>query len=174
MANGVLECKSVMAKDVDSLNRSAKSSADINNGYVFRLEAQETGDGETELWTVVQPATNYLESLWMAGSPDIVLTDSKYKGIDPDPRNFTNVLGYAFDAFKPQPGDIITLSADAFSGSANDFANAANGEYTLAWGAAATADALALRTVAVTTMVIGLGTIATQKVLAYKMEVLTN
>ena len=43
----------------------------------------------------------------MAAEPEVVLTDEKYKGLDPDIRNFYNVSGTVYSAFKPQVGDII-------------------------------------------------------------------
>jgi hypothetical protein len=82
-------------------------------------------------------------NLWMAYSPEIVTvvtaTGNKYRGLTPDPREFTNIEGEVFSAFKPQVGDIITLTAEAITGTkgSNTFAVAANGAYTLAWAAAA-------------------------------------
>ncbi len=82
-------------------------------------------------------------NLWMAYSPEIVTvtsaTGKKYKGLTPDPREFTNLSGEVFTAFKPEKGDIITLTDEALTGTkgANTYVVAANGAYTLAWAAAA-------------------------------------
>ena len=81
--------------------------------------------------------------MWMAYSPEIVTIETAsgklYRGLSNDPRDFTNLGGYVFDAFKPQKGDIITLSADGITGSKStgDYAVATNGQYALAWAAAA-------------------------------------
>jgi len=174
MANGVLIQDSVMAKDIDSLNRTAKSAADINNGYALILASKEAGVGELDVWAATQPATGTLEGLWMAYSPELVLTGDKYKGLDPDPRNFTNIAGDVFDVFKPMIGDIITLTADALSGSVNTHVIAADSAYTLAWNAGVAASTLSLLLIKTTSISIGLGTIATQKVTAYQFEVVHN
>lgn len=81
--------------------------------------------------------------MWMAYSPEVVTivtaSGKKYKGLTPDPRDFTNISGEVFDAFKPQVGDIITMTADGITGTigSNTYAVAANGAYTLAWASAA-------------------------------------
>ena len=81
--------------------------------------------------------------MWMAYSPEIVdvvsASGKKYRNIDPDPRDFTNLSGTVFDAFRPQKGDIITMTAEGITGSkaTGDYAVAANGQYALAWAAAA-------------------------------------
>ncbi len=83
--------------------------------------------------------------LWMAYSPEIVTVVSgtkKYKGINPDPRDFTNLEDEVFTAFKPQIGDIITISADGIGATAigsNTFAVATTGQYKLDWAATANA-----------------------------------
>lgn len=87
--------------------------------------------------------TDNSTGMWMAYSPEIVTvvsaTGKKYKGLTPDPREFTNISGEVFSAFKPQVGDIITLTAEAITGTkgSNTFVVAANGAYTLAWASAA-------------------------------------
>ena len=81
--------------------------------------------------------------VWMAYSPEIVTVVSgslKYKGLNNDPRNFTNLSGEVFDAFKPQKGDIITITADGIgptSIGSNTYAVAKDGQYKLDWASAA-------------------------------------
>ena len=174
MANGVLIQNSVMAKNVDALNRSAKSAAEMMNGYLVSLTAKETGVGEEDLWTAAQPTTGDLYSLWMVYSPEVVITASKYKGLDPDPRNFSIPIGDAFDCFKPQVGDIITLTADAMSGSVDTHIVAANAAYKPAWASAVAAATFSAILIKTTTISLGLGTIASQRVIAYEFEVLDN
>jgi hypothetical protein len=81
--------------------------------------------------------------LWMAYEPEVVTivtaSGKKFKGIDADVRDFANIAGTPFSAFKPQVGDILTISADGITGtiSTNTYAVATNGQYALAWAAAA-------------------------------------
>lgn len=81
--------------------------------------------------------------LYMAYSPEIVsvvtASGKVYKGIDPDPRDFTNLSGKVFDAFKPMVGDILTITADGITGTigTNTYAVATNAQYALSWAASA-------------------------------------
>lgn len=184
MANGVLIKNRVAAQNVDSYNRSAVASSalDINNGWIMRLDSQSASAGYLEVWNVGAPVStgSKLKGVWMACSPEVVVTAAgtkQYKGIDPDPRDFTNIGGKVFDAFKPVVGDIITITADGVSGSPSTglYVNPqSSGSYTLAFGASATADALNLYMIQETYVSIGSGAIDTQRVLAYKFEVLAN
>ena len=84
--------------------------ADLQNGSVFAK-----GDEYSEqVYEIAAPAEGNLKGLWMASSPiDTVLTDAtgnQYKPGILDPRAFTNPKGLVFSAFKPQVGDIITIS----------------------------------------------------------------
>ena len=172
MANGILIQSAVMAKDVDSLNRAVVAAVDVQNGSVLNLTGYSTDAGEGEVWSAEAPATATLTSLWMAYSPEVVVTDGKYKGLDVDTRNFVNTSGEVFDAFKPQIGDIVTMTADAIGGtkSTNTFIVATDGELKLQWAAAAVSG-LSLSLVDETTVSIGTGAIGTHKVAAYKFEV---
>lgn len=180
MANkAILVQNSVQAMNIDSLNRSAIGSADIDNGNIFYLATKSTTDGEGTVWTATQPATasglklslkllgtTYVSiadgsigtqrttayefevadnstGLWMAYSPEIVTvvtaSGKKYKGINPDPRDFTNLSGEVFDAFKPVVGDILTITAEGITGTkgTNTYVVAKDGQYTLDWASAA-------------------------------------
>lgn len=80
--------------------------------------------------------------LYMAYEPEVVVVTvngKQYKGIDPDVRDFVNIAGNVFSAFKPQVGDILTISADGITGTigANTFAVATNAQYALAWATTA-------------------------------------
>lgn len=82
--------------------------------------------------------------LWMAYEPEVVVTvtgTKKYKGINPDVRDFYNASGDVFTAFKPQVGDILTFTDDGITGtkSTNTYIVATNGQYKLAWSATANA-----------------------------------
>ncbi len=75
----------------------------------------------------------------MAVEPEVVLTASKYRGIDPDIRNFYNPALSVFTAVQCKIGDIITLNAEALGGtkSTNTFVVATNATYQLTWAASA-------------------------------------
>lgn len=179
MSHAVLIKNQVAAKDVASYNRSVVSGSDaVDNGNVFWLQAQGTSASASEAWTVVTPATGSLIGLWMAGSPELPITVDGvlvYRGLNSDPRNFYNVGGTPFDAFKPIAGDVITLTADALnSGTAAAFAGATNGSGKLTWSASIAANAFTLRYLATTYISIGSGNIDSQRVTAFKFEVLNN
>jgi len=81
--------------------------------------------------------------LWMAYEPEIVTivtaSGKKFRGIDADVRDFVNIAGTPFSAFKPQLGDVLTISVDGITGviGANTFAVATNAQYALAFAAVA-------------------------------------
>jgi hypothetical protein len=172
MANGILIQSAVQAKDIDALNRAAVAAVDVQNGSVLNLTGYSTTAGESEVWAAEAPTTGNLSNLWMACSPEVVVTDGKYKGIDVDPRNFVNTAGDVFDVFKPQLGDIVLMSVDAVGGtkSTNTFVVATNAELKLQWAAAAVSG-VSLELIEETTMSIGTGAIGSNKVTAYKFEV---
>jgi hypothetical protein len=177
MTNAVVILNKTASKDVDSFNRSVVSGSDIDNGWVFYM-AGVNNSGSSEVWDVRQPTTGSLTGLWMAASPENVLTASKYRGIDPDPRNFTNSASYVFDAIKLQVGDIITLTADAMitgAGIGSAYAIATLDQYKFTWSAAAyAANLTVLRWMQTTYISIGSGGIDTQRVAAYRFEVINN
>jgi hypothetical protein len=179
--HAILIQNKVSADRDPALNRPAFSSgSDIDNGWVFNLQSVESTSGSLEVWDVVQPTTGSLIGLWMAASPEVVLTtlgNGYARGIDPDPRNFTNVKGYVFDAFKPQPGDIVTLTTEAIvSNPTYAFATATvdSNKFTGANNPAGTS-VTCLRYLATTYISVGSGSaIGTSRVPAYKYEVLYN
>jgi hypothetical protein len=173
--HGVLIPKAIMAKDVDSLNRSVVDAADIDNGFVMVMGARSTTAGLSEVFEVSQPVTNSLTGLWMAYSGDeIVLTASKYKGLDPDPRNFFNKAGDVFSAFKPQLGDIIMVNAEALGGTfisgTTTHVNATDQSWKLVWGNSQTSSVLSYKLLAVKYISLATGGIDSQRVTAYELE----
>ena len=141
MAYGVIIPNMIQATDVGTLNRNVKATYDIENGSVFSLSFSDTA-GEGEVFTAATPATGFLDKLWMAYEPEVVTTVSgsyEFKGIDPDVRNFKNLTGKVFSAFKPKVYDIITMSADAITGTknANTFVVGTVGASKLTWAASA-------------------------------------
>lgn len=117
MANVVIK-RGVAAQNVDALNRSVVADQDLENGSVFVLESRSTVDGEDEVWKAKAPTTaSTAMGLWMAKASEVILTkvgtgDTAVEllGIVEDPRNFVNVKGRVFSAFKPQAGDIIEMT----------------------------------------------------------------
>jgi hypothetical protein len=110
----------------------------LDNGNVVSLTALTAVAGEREVWTAAVPATGAtLTNLFMVGEPEIVLTSSKYKNIDPNVQNFYNVTGDVFSAFRLQLGDVVSLSADCLGGTigANTFVVATNATAKLTWSA---------------------------------------
>ena len=181
MSYGVCIPVSVAAMNVDAWNRSAVSASAVENGNVVYLSGKETNSERLEVWTAAVPSS-VLTGLWMAYEPEIVTTTSgtsSYKGIDPDPRNFRNEIGSVFTVFKPQLGDLITLTDDALS--TNTAYNAGvtthvnaiitTGGLQLEWANAVGTSILSLKLLAVTYISLATGAINTQRVTAYQFEV---
>ena len=175
MAYGVLIPSAIAATNIDSLNRSVVDAAAIENGSVMVMGTKSTTAGLSEVFEVSAPATGSLTGLWMAYSNDeVVLTASKYKGLDPDVRNFRNEAGSVFSAFKPQLGDIVTVSADALAGTftsgTTTHVNATDGAWKLTWGNSQTSSVLSYKLLKVTYFSLATGAIDTQRVTAYELE----
>jgi len=174
MAHGVLIPNAIAATNIDTLNRPVYTSASsIDNGMVFALSGKlETSGSSTEVWKMAAPANGNLESLWMAFSGDeIILTDSKYKGIDPDPRNFYIPAGKVFSAYRPQKGDIITLTAHGLTGTVESaYAVGTAGAYQLTWGATSGSSALTYKYLRTTYISLATGAIDDQRETAYEFE----
>ena len=100
MAYGVLIPQAIAAMNIDSYNRSVQEASAVEQGSVLVMSnTKSTTSGEDEVWEVAQPTTGNISNLWMAYSGDeVVLTALKYKGLDPDPRNFRNEANSVFAA----------------------------------------------------------------------------
>jgi len=172
MANGIIEKTNMAATDVASYNRTVVSASAVENGSVLSLGALSSTAGEDEVFVGVAPTTGDLSNLWIAATPEVVVTAGKYKGLDPDPRNFTNAIGDMIAMAKPQMGDMIKLNADAVAGtiSTNTFVVATNTAQKLTWAAAAVTG-LSLKLRKTTSMSIGTGAIGSHKIVAYLFEV---
>ena len=174
MAYGVINPVAVMATNVDSLNRSCVSATDVEQGGPLGLLALSTTAGEAEVWTASIPATGTLDQVWMAYDPELVWTGS-YRGLNPDVRDYIIAGGRTFSAFKPQVGDLILMSADAFSAakSTDTFAHAVNGGWQMVWNATQLDDTLTLKYRATKYFSLATGAIDDQRFDAYLMEVIT-
>ena len=176
MAHNVLIKNAVAAMNVDAYNRSGVCASAVDNGNLVVLSALSSTDGESEMWTALVPSTsNGLTGLWMVGEPEVVVTDSKYKGLDPDPRNFFVAATKPFSCFKPQLGDIVTMTADGLAGtqSTNTFVNATDstGGLKPVWGATQTSSVFSMKLIATTYISIADGGINSQRVTAFKFAV---
>ena len=171
---GVLIPEAIMATNVDSLNRSVVDVANIENGMVFTVGTKPSTTGSmAEVWDISAPTAG--SGLWMAYSGDeVVLTDSRYKGIDPDPRNFRNAAGLVFSAYKPQVADIILLSAGAlrgtYSAGSTTHVVASSGSWCLTWATSANGSALCYALTGVKYISLATGAIDDQRVTAYEFE----
>jgi len=172
MAYGVINPVAVMATNIDSLNRSCISASDIEQGGVFELLTLSATAGEAEVWTATVP-TSALMDVWMAYDPELVWTGS-YRGLNPDVRDYIITAARTFSAFKPMPGDLILMSADAFTGAigVNTHGNATGANWQLVWGASQTNDVVSLKKVATKYFSLATGAIDDQRFTAYLMEVL--
>jgi len=175
--HGVLIPEAIAASTIDSLVRSVVDAADVDNGNVFVMGARSTTAGLPEVFEISVPLTGAttLGNLWMAYSGDeIVVTDSKYKGLDPDVRNFYNAAGKVFSAYKPQVGDIIMLTADAILDAydaGNDlFIVAANSSWELQWSTTNPGTGLTYALLGVKYISLATGGIDSQRVAAYEFE----
>lgn len=180
MSHGVLIPNAIAAMNIDAYNRFAICATALDNGNVVKLTTRSTTAGEGEVFTAVEPSSgNGLTDLWMVYNGDeIVVTNAQYKGIDPDVRNFFAAANKVVSVYKPQLGDIITLTTDALygsyvaSGSPTTHINATNstGGFELAWATTVGTSVLSYKLIGVTYISLATGGIDTQRVAAYQFE----
>ena len=121
--HGFMIEKRINAKDVEALNRSAKSVADIDGGMLVKLG--EYADG---VWNVTKATEG--EGLYMAYNPSEHFTNVNgrlFVGLTKDPRDYTNLAGRTFDIFKLTKGDIVGITAELIK--ASDVATVAKGKF---------------------------------------------
>jgi hypothetical protein len=180
MAYSILIQEKTMATDVSSLNAVVVCGSALENGNVVRFTTLSGSSGYGEVFHSAQPTTGSLAGLWMAATPEVVVLTAggaSYRGLNQDPRNFINAANALVDVFKPQPGDILLLSEDAFSGakSANTHANSAADGFDLVWGTTQVGGSLSLKWLATDYILIGSGSaIGDTRLVAYRMQVLAN
>lgn len=116
----------IAAKNVESLNRSAKSATvDFDGGNAVALSV-----GSDDCWTAAVPTTGKLKGVWIAYNPSEWFTSFNgklYAGLSADARDYTNLATRPFTVFKPQIGDEISLSEECFDASLD--AESVVGEY---------------------------------------------
>jgi DNA-directed RNA polymerase subunit H (RpoH/RPB5) len=177
MAYGFVIPAEIDATDRRTLTRNAvHSTVDLENGSVVRLLTKSATAGEAEVWVATQAAGGAgLQNLWMVYEPEIpfaVSGTSKYKGLDPDPRNHINYQDTVFTAFKPQVGDIIWLNDDAITGvkGGNTYVVATAADWFLNWAGAAVAG-LSLKLLGTKSYSIPDGGINAGRITMYEFEV---
>lgn len=174
--HGILIPEAVAATNVDSFNRSGVATFDVDNGHIVELGGKSTTAGESEVFSASAASGSSLVSLWMVYQGDeVVTTDSRYKGLDPDPRNFFVPAGKVFSCFKPQLGDIILITSAGLSGSqptaSYTHVNGTVASPVLTWGTSQTADVLSFKYLATKYVSLATGTLADlQRVVAYEFE----
>ena len=181
MTHAVLIPKQIAAMNVDAWNRSCVSSVDVDNGNIVILSGKSTTAGESEVWTGVTPSTSDgLTGVWMAYEPEVVVTVSgslQFKGLDPNPQNFTNLATKVFSIFKPKIGDIVELTGDGLAGTyiagTTTHVNATNstGGLKPVWGNSQTSSVFSMKLLGTGYVSIGSGAINTQRVTTYIFEV---
>lgn len=177
MTHNILIQRAVAAKNIDSLNRSAVHATEaFDNGNVLSLSGLSATAGEGEVFSAAVPATATLAALWMVYTPEVIVTVSGSKqfrgGINVDPQDFEVPALAVMDVFKPQVGDIITMTADGLatgSGIASAYAVATDASKKLTWAAAAISG-LTFKYLATEYISIGSGSIGSQRVAAYQFE----
>ena len=145
MAYGFLIESMIQAKNIDALNRSVTSAVNVAGGGLIALTAP-TAQGN-DVWTASVPASGSLGGLWIAYNPEVKYTKVNgkvYAGLSADVRDYTNLAGEVFDAFKPKLGDEIVVLASNVDASdvddvqAGDFLEAANAKAVFVRAAAGT------------------------------------
>lgn len=176
MNNNVVVLTSVAAMNVDSYNRSFKSSTDVQNGTIIKCGALSAIEGESEVFTAeLASATD--TGLYMAYTAEdsiIEINGQQYKFGLIDPRLYTNVANKVFSGFKLIEGDRITISADAIEGSGEAYV-VVDADGKLKYSASVPAEGLYFNAIQNTYLSLagaGLGTIGgTQRLAAVELEV---
>ena len=176
MAYGVLIESMIQAKNIDALNRSVKANIDVDGGNLIALTAP-TEQGN-DVWTASAPITGKLGNLWIAYNPCVkytVVNGKKFAGLSADNRDYTNIKGEVFDAFKPVVGDEIIVTIDdvddtGASAVAGDILESKNGQtkFTRVAGGTATTGSTAFQIEWVGTVDFPKANIGVDKVKAFK------
>jgi hypothetical protein len=181
-AHAILIPDAIAAANVDAWNRSGvHATLPVDNGYIVALTEKSTTAGESEVFKAETPAASDpgLRGLWMVYEPQIVMTGGLYRGLDPDVRNFFTPALKVFSCFKLMVGDIITLTAPAFTAPYNSEAYAiatdTTGGMQFVFGAGVGSSVTALKWLKTTYISLAAGTLGdVQHVAAYQMEVVFN
>ncbi len=110
MAHSIIRLDKVKATVSGSIV-SAIHTADIDNGNVVMVGGLHTG--EREVFDVVVPATAKLttDQIYFVATPEVM-----YLPTDNGLENFYNKTGDIIRLIEAQPGDIVTITNDAITG----------------------------------------------------------
>lgn len=177
MANhAILIPSKVAAKNVEAWVRPAISASNIDNGNVVMLSTVSGTTGEGEVWNATAP-TSASAVVWMAGEPEMpfaVAGDNLYRGLG-NIQDYYNSASKVFTVFKPQKGDIITLTAEAFNAVPTAYAITSSGKYTLETTATAASSGFCLKYLATNWIPSASGSaIGSGRIVSYRMECVGN
>lgn len=115
MANGYIIPKQIMASENDALVQNViTTNTDVMGGGAVTLGAYSKG-----VYTVTATATATAGlGVYMAYNPTEHLTNVNgklFSGLSADPRDYVNLGGRPFVAFKPMVGDIVAFTAGNFA-----------------------------------------------------------
>ena len=174
MTHTVLIANKIAAKDVDAYLRPFVAQQNMDNGNVMTLNTVSSGSS-VEAWVPTVPTTGSLSGLWMVMEPTLPFLPSGtniYSGLG-TVRDFYVSASQVATCFKPQVGDIITVTADAFTSGTAPTA----GQYCVAVNAAFTLTAQASGSAGQTWQCREVlyipfadGTIGTGRITAYRLE----
>lgn len=191
MSHNVVIKKRTASFNVDSLNRTAVFTEDVDNGCVAVLQAYSENPGEEIVWKAEKPTASIKKGLWMATSPEVVITRAfdgdeaakvpaiDIKGVINDPRAFYNIKGYMVDMTYLNVGDIIEMTCagiEKSSGGAYDGSDdylVPTTEFKLK-GATAAGDGMALKKIGTSKLHIGNAALVKTPVTTYKFVVEAN
>lgn len=164
-----------LVSNEDTFQASFIAPAVLHNGDPIVMGALSTTAGQKDCHTCTKPVGKTV-GIWMAYDPEVNVTDGKYKGLDPDPRNYSIASGSVFQGFKPQVEDILTftqIGEDTYASGDTHVVIDATGK--LVFATAAATDTFCALIEKVTYVSIGNGSLGdTQRVTAYQLRVVNN
>ena len=167
----------VMAMDVDALKRVGVAESNVENGTALVCGVQSSNAGQKHVFSVT-PASGVAKDLWMAYSPEVVSTvdgSLVFRGLDADPRHFTNIANKPFDMFKPVAGvDLIQVTKDFFATGYDPDTVSGAGSFKAVASATASFGGLQFKIFAKEPIIIGNGTIGGEAVDAWILECTNN
>lgn len=142
MAHTVCLQSAMASLNIDSYNRVAIHSADLDNGSLVALTSQGLDpDGVVnalynEVWTAIAPDADHLADLWLVRSPEVSVDSHGY--VNGNMQDFYNPADKTFDAKLLSKGDVIVISAEGMAGTkgTNTYAVAVAGSTKWNWAAA--------------------------------------
>ena len=170
----VLIPNKTVAKDVDAYVRPAICASALDNGSVFQLLTKSGTTGESEVWNATAPTSSSAANVWMAGEPELpfaTVGTNRYNTLGTI-RDFYNSACAVFTAFKPQKGDIITMTPEAFDSSTTAaYAITVTGAFTLEWNATAPSSGFGLKYLGSKYIPFTDGSISGSRLLGFECEV---